>query len=100
MGDGNLHNHDDLPVLLAGAADVLELLPIVVDQERFCAIVAKHIAGVISRTGFLSVVAESGYPAHVKLWLQHAGRGALARLCARLDDCEYAAVAAMLERAP
>src|SRR5688500_10441563 len=38
---------------------VLELLPVTLDQTRLCAIVAKHESGVISRTGFLSVVAES-----------------------------------------
>lgn len=84
----------------AGSATTLELLPLLTDQDRFCTIVRKHAAGIISRTGFLSVVAESGYPAHVKLWLQHAGPEPLARLCGRLEAGEVRGVAAMVERAP
>jgi hypothetical protein len=84
----------------AGSATTLELLPLLLDQERFCAIVEKRARGIISRTGFLSVVAESGYPAHVKLWLQHAGPEPLARLCGRLGSGAYGEVAVMLERVP
>jgi hypothetical protein len=84
----------------ANAATTFELLPMIVDQERFCAIAAKHARGVISRTGFLSVVAESGYPAHLKLWLQHAGPESLGRLCQRLSAGDYATAAASVERAP
>ena len=79
---------------------LFEMLPLIADQERFCAIAEKHVRGVISRTGFLSVVAESGYPAHLKLWLQHAGPGPLARLCERLAAADYATAAASIERAP
>ena len=82
------------------AATTFELLPVIADQERFCTIAAKHAHGVISRTGFLSVVAESGYPAHFKLWLQHAGPDALDRLCQRLAAGDYATAAASMERAP
>jgi hypothetical protein len=82
------------------AAATFELLPLLTDQERFCAIVGKHAAGVISRTGFLSVLAESGYPPHVKLWLEHAGPDHLARLCARLERGEYDEVGAGFERRP
>jgi hypothetical protein len=84
----------------ASPADTFELLPMVLDQDRFCAIVAKHRRGVISRTGFLSVLAESGYPAHAKLWLEHADAAALDTLCERLEAGEYGTVARMLERAP
>ena len=82
------------------AATTFELLPMIVDQERFCAIAAKHAHGVISRTGFLSVVAESGYPAHLKLWLRHAGPAALDQLCRRLAAGDYASAAESVERAP
>ena len=84
----------------AGSATTHELLRLIADQDRFCEILRRHRRGVVSRTGFLSVVAESRYPPHVKLWLQHAGPGALARLCARLEAGEYAALAGMVERAP
>ena len=84
----------------AGSATTLELLRLLLDQERLCTIVERHARGVVSRTGFLSVVAESGYPPHVKLWLEHADGAALARLCARLAAGRVAEAAAMLERAP
>lgn len=77
-----------------------ELLPVVIDQPRLCEIIAKHRGGVISRTGFLSVLAESGYPEHVKLWLQHASGDALQRLCERLAAYQYDLVAAAFEVPP
>ena len=84
----------------ASAGTTHELLPVILDAPRLCTIVEKHRAGVVSRTSFLSVVAESGYPAHVKLWLQHASSSALERLCARLDGDAYDAVAAAFEAPP
>lgn len=77
-----------------------ELLPLLVDQERLCTIVERHGRGLISRTGFLSVIAESGYPGHVKLWLEHAPVAALQRMCADLARADYARVAAAFERPP
>ena len=84
----------------ASPADTLELLPLLADQDRFCTIVGRTRAGLVSRTGFLSVVANARYAPHARLWLQHAGPDALDRLRAALADGEYAAVARMLERAP
>lgn len=84
----------------ASAETTFELLPLLLDEERFCTIVARHIDGTISRTGFLSVIAESGYPPHVKLWLEHAPSPALARLCARMQRGEYATAARAFEEAP
>lgn len=77
-----------------------ELLPLLVDQERLCTIVDRHARGLISRTGFLSVVAESGYPSHVKLWLEHAPVSALQGMCAGLARGAYTRVASSFERAP
>jgi hypothetical protein len=77
-----------------------ELFPLLLDQERFCGIVAKYRAGLIARTGFLSVLVESGYPAHVKLWLEHAPPVALARLCAGLGAGRYEEAAAGFEAPP
>jgi hypothetical protein len=82
------------------AATTLELLPILIDQDRFCAIVGKHARGVISRTGFLSVLAESGYPSHIKLWLEHAEPAHLERLCERLAQGAYTEVATAFARRP
>ena len=84
----------------ASAGTTHELLPVILDAPRLCTIVEKHRAGVVSRTGFLSMVAESGYPAHVKLWLQHASPTALERLCVRLGDDAYDAIAAGFEERP
>jgi hypothetical protein len=82
------------------AVTTYELLPIVLDAPRLCAIVQKHRTGVVSRTGFLSMIAESRYPAHVKLWLQHASLVALERLCTQLGANEYDAVAEGFEVPP
>ena len=79
---------------------VHELLPIIEDQDRLGTIVERHLRGVISRTGFLSVIAESGYPGHAKLWLEHAGPGALRRLVDLLREARYREAAATIERAP
>ena len=81
-------------------ADTLELLPLVIDQPRLCTIVERHGRGLVSRTGFLSVLANAGYPPHAKLWLTHADPDALSALCERLAAGDYAAAARMLERAP
>lgn len=89
-----------LAVEHAGSATTLQLLPLVLDQDRFCAIVRKHASGIISRTSFLSVIAESGYPEHARLWLRHAGPDALEALCASLESADYADIATMLEKAP
>lgn len=84
----------------ASAATTFELLPVLADQDRLCTIAERHVRGIISRTGFLSVIAESGYPPHLKLWLEHAPPRALARLCDRLTAGEYDTVAASIERPP
>jgi hypothetical protein len=84
----------------ASAADTLELLPLVADAPRLCTIVAKRAEGIVSRTGFLNVVANAPYPPHVKLWLERAGPTALAALCAAMHDGAWQAVARRVERAP
>jgi len=81
-------------------AMTFELLPVITDQERLCTIVGKHAHGIISRTGFLSVLAESGYPPHVKLWLERAAPEHLERLCDRLERGAYDEVATGFERRP
>lgn len=82
------------------ASSTYELLPLVLDQDRLTTIVTKHLTGTISRTGFLSVVAESGYPAHAKLWLEHAPADALAALADLLTGGSYRDVILVLERRP
>jgi hypothetical protein len=82
------------------AADTFELLPLVVDQPRLCTIADKRVHGIVSRTGFLNVVANAGYAPHAKLWLAHADDAALVRLCAWMRDGAWGDVARALERAP
>lgn len=82
------------------ASATYELLPLVLDQDRLATIVTKHLAGTISRTGFLNVVAESGYPPHAKLWLEQASAAALDRLADRMAAAAYRDVALMLEQPP
>jgi hypothetical protein len=82
------------------ASATYELLPLVLDQDRLATIVTKHLAGTISRTGFLSVVAESGYPAHAKLWLDRAPSDALRQLADHMAAGHYRDVGLMLERRP
>jgi hypothetical protein len=82
------------------AATTHELLPVILDAPRLCAIVEKYRTGIVSRTSFLSVLAESGYPEHVKLWLRHASPVALERLRAQLDADAYRAVATGFESPP
>ena len=82
------------------AATTHELLPVLIDQRRLCIIARKYRAGQVSRTGFLSVIAESGYPGHIKLWLQHAPAAALETLCQRLEAGDYDVVANGFEAPP
>lgn len=82
------------------ASATYELLPLVLDQDRLATIVTKHLAGTISRTGFLSVVAESGYPPHVKLWLEQATPAALDRVTDLLAGSAYREVVAALDQRP
>jgi hypothetical protein len=77
-----------------------ELLPLILDQDRLGTVLDRHRKGIISRTGLLSMLAESGYPAHVKLWLAHASPAAANRLSALLEAEDYGAVATALERPP
>jgi hypothetical protein len=76
------------------------LFAVIVDQPRLCMIIRRHHAGTISRTGFLSVIAESGYPDHIKLWLEHASSTVLERLCSRLEAGAYDVAAAAFEVPP
>jgi len=82
------------------ASVTYELLPLVLDQDRLTTIVTKHLSRTISRTGFLSVVAESGYPPHVKLWLERAPAPALTLLADLMATGDYRVAATTLERRP
>lgn len=81
-------------------ADTLELLPLLRHQPRLLLVLDRHESGIISRVGLLGFVAKSGYPAHVKLWLEYAPPSSLQRLRETLRDGEYGALARMFERRP
>ena len=81
-------------------ATTLSLLRLLVDQDRFCGVVAKHRTGVVSLTGLRSVIAESRYDMHVKQWLALAAPSLIAELCANLHSKHYAAVAELISRPP
>ena len=82
------------------ASATYELLPLVLDQDRLTTIVTKHVNGTISRTGFLNVVAESGYPPHAKVWLERASPEALTRLAGLLGSRAYHDVSLALDARP
>ena len=85
---------------LGDASATYELLPLVLDQDRLVMIVAKHLRGTISRTGFLSVLAQSGYPPHVKLWMERAAPSSLAEVGSLLERGSYRDVVRLLARSP
>lgn len=80
------------------AADTHEMLPLLADQRRLATIVERHERGIISRTAFLSVLAEAGYPAHVKRWLERADLPSLVGLVGMLEDGDYDVALGALER--
>lgn len=75
---------------------VLNLLPLLVGYRHLCGVVGKYRGGVISRTGFLSFVAELRYSAELRAWLQKARPEDLDALCTALRDHDVAAVETML----
>lgn len=85
---------------LGDASATYELLPLALDQDRLVMIVAKHLRGTISRTGFLSVLAQSGYPPHVKLWMERAAPESLAEVASLLERGAYRDVVRLVARSP
>jgi hypothetical protein len=80
------------------AATTLSLLPVIVDQDRFCGVVAKHRTGVVSVTGLRSVIAESRYDSAIKRWLAHASPSAIVAFCEKLQGEHYAAAFELVSR--
>jgi hypothetical protein len=73
-------------------SELIELIPVVTDQERLCAVVGKYRRGIISRTGFLSAISEARYSRRVKDWLVAADVAGLQFLCKVLSAGEYETV--------
>lgn len=74
-------------------AALLELVPIITDQDRLCGILEKYRAGLVTRTGFLSFVSETRYSTKVKSWLAHTDLLTLLSLCNSLSSGKYSAAA-------
>ena len=77
-----------------------DMLPLLLDQERMSTIVERHLAGIISRTSFLSAVSESGYPTHMKRWLEVASPQSLERMATLLRTGAYREVIVTLNEIP
>jgi hypothetical protein len=108
---GNIYEDESLSVeqritVLAQVAEVLRegmatlVIPYVVflvaRKERFCGVARKHISGVVSRTGWLSFVAESGLSEPWKRKLEAIDVVELAAICDALERGAYPALLALL----
>jgi hypothetical protein len=81
---------------LEANAALMELIPIIIGQDRLCHLVAKFQSGTITRTGYLSAISNTRYSRGVKAWLNRSDPAELARLCESLDNCRYSESAAIL----
>jgi hypothetical protein len=84
----------------ASATTTVALLRLIVDQDRFCGVVSKHLAGAVSLTGLRSVISESRYDPVVKKWLTVASPSAIMELGENLQGEHYAAVGELISRPP
>jgi hypothetical protein len=78
----------------------LELLPLLIHRRQFCEVLQKHRAGIISRTGLVSVISKRFRFEPVKDWLLLAPTHTLEELCDRLGSEDYTAVENILSRPP
>jgi hypothetical protein len=78
---------------LQDSAAVLGLLSLIIARDRFCSILSKHRAGIVSRVGLLSVIGKT-FPREYQLtdWLKAASLEDLEDLCQLLDADDYAGV--------
>jgi hypothetical protein len=73
--------------------EILVLLPLILGSPRLCSVLSKLEAGTVSRTGYLSFIAESPYGSEAKRWLLAASMPALRELGQMLQNCDYAGAA-------
>lgn len=76
--------------------EILSLLPLILGSPRFCLVLSKLEAGTVSRTGYLSFIAESAYGDEAKRWLLAAPMPALRDLGQMLQDRDYVGVARVM----
>jgi hypothetical protein len=75
---------------------LIELLPVIVGQNRFCGIAQKYLHGTISRVGFLSAVSESSCSRRLKDWLVATDEAGLTFFCETLSAGEYEIVGSII----
>lgn len=85
---------------IPSSATALDVLPLIRREAKLCEAIGKHRAGVISRTGFLSVISENFRFESVRGWLSEATLPSLEELCANLHSGDYLAVEQQLPRPP
>lgn len=82
----------DFEVLLRHASSVEEvesLLELVAERERFSDIVRKYLAGVLSRSSFLSFITEQRWPASTRRRLSELSEQELVRLMRALSIRDF-----------
>jgi hypothetical protein len=98
-------DHKDNATIIAAAlasafpsGRILELLPLLLARRRICAAVTNVTSGKISRTSFLSLIAESRLSAHVKRWLSEVQSRDIDLLCRALSTEDVGAVHGLIYR--
>lgn len=76
--------------------DALELAEVVAERHRTAAVVGKHVTSIMSRTAFLSFVAEQRWPARVKEKVQALGSAELDRFRVALSEADLPVLCTML----
>lgn len=79
---------------------VVELLPLLVGRRRLCLVTSRLIQGKLSRTSFLSHLAQARMPLWLKQWLQSARDGQLEELCDALAEYDVERISKTLPAYP
>lgn len=83
----------DVQSLLVGASSieaVALLLEVVAERERVLGVLCKYVHGMISRTGFLSFIAEQRWPESIRQRMAALPRGDIAGLLSALEASNIA----------
>jgi hypothetical protein len=81
-------------------ATALDILPLIKHEPKLCEVIRKHRTGIISRNGFLSVIAKNFQFDTVRQWLAEASPQSLDELRANLLSSDYIALDRQLSRPP
>lgn len=89
----------DVHSLLEGASSneaVELLLELIAERERVLGVIRKHVQGTITRTAFLSFVAEQPWPERVRRRMAALSPADIARLATALEEGDVARLEASL----